>query len=77
LEEALTEPSNSTTPLLRIPAVAEKLSVSRRYVLDLIKSGQLEAVALGQGASLRHYRVSEDALTAYLAARTVKRRQTS
>jgi len=53
--------------ILTIPEVAERLRLSRDTVYRKVAGGQLPALQLGQGGPLR---VSERALTGWLAAQT-------
>jgi excisionase family DNA binding protein len=51
----------STAPFLTIDQVAERLQVDRRTVRKAICLGQLEAALI-----FRHWRISEEALAAYI-----------
>lgn len=54
---------------LTVAEVAERLQVHWQSVLTYIKNGELEAVKLGRG-----YRISEEAVEAFIKSRTTKRR---
>jgi len=65
----------ATTKLLRVTEVAKFLSVSSRYVLELIQRGDLEAIALERsGVRVPHHRVSPEALATFVATRSTIRR---
>ncbi len=51
------------------PAVAERLGVDPAKVLGWIRSGQLRATNLGDGALRPRYRISEADLSAFLSTR--------
>lgn len=53
---------------LTVTEVAERLQVHWQSVLTYIKNGELEAVKLGRG-----YRISEEAIEAFIKSRTTKR----
>jgi excisionase family DNA binding protein len=53
------------------PGVAERLGVDSHRVVGWIRSGQLPAVNVGDGARRPRFRVSEADLAAFLAARSV------
>jgi excisionase family DNA binding protein len=52
------------------PAIAKKLGVDAHRVLNWIRAGKLAAIDLGDGTRPR-YRVSPEALDAYLESRAV------
>lgn len=54
-----------TTPLLKVPDLAARLSISRAHAYDLVASGAIEVVRVG-----RSVRVSEQAVQDYLTAHT-------
>lgn len=58
--------------LLTIPQVAEHLQISVTMVRNLIASGQLAAIDVGAGAVRHRWRVSQESLRAFEAARSAK-----
>jgi excisionase family DNA binding protein len=54
------------SPLLKIPEVAQRLSVSTSFVYEIIAEGRLGHHRLGRGQGA--LRVSEQQLAAYLAS---------
>lgn len=56
-------PGVSAGPLLTVPEVAERLSISRRAAYSLVERGGLASVRIG-----RNVRVAPEALEAFIAA---------
>lgn len=70
---ATTTVAPNSPGLLTAAEVAERLKVGRSTVYKLIASGTIPATVLGQGrVRPRGYRVTEAAVTAYLAGSAVK-----
>ena len=65
-------PQRVADQLLTIPEVAERLSVSRTSVYDLIAAGRLERVDIGTGKQPR-VRIKESVLAEFIEKSTVKR----
>lgn len=60
-------PDPPSTPLLRIPEVAERLQISRQIVYKLIAEGHLKATNISRSPRSR-LRVSEDHLAEFVKA---------
>ena len=58
--------------LLTIPQVAEHLQISITAVRNLIAAGQLTAINVGVGAIRNRWRVSQESLRVFEAARSAK-----
>lgn len=58
--------------LLTIPQVAEHLQISVTMVRNLIAAGHLAAINVGAGAMRNRWRVSQESLRAFEAARLAK-----
>jgi hypothetical protein len=59
----------SASPYLTPPAVARRYVIDVHRVLGWIKSGQLQAVNVGDGAQRPRYRISEEALAEFEESR--------
>lgn len=57
--------------MFKVQEVANRFGVSRKYVMDLINSGQLRAINISQGVRPR-YRVDPESVASYEERNLVK-----
>lgn len=77
IDPTVTDPAAAIDePLLSVPDVAARLSVSRPTVYRLLHAGELDRIDIGSGSRPRP-RVPLSSLTAYIRSRTVPGRRTT